>query len=99
MEKLVFKTPTDCLVEYIENNEKLFGICETINNSLTHGDEIKTSFISTIEIVEKLTWGDICILTDIYKRFGWKFTITKNVYHETKETYSLTFELKERTNG
>lgn len=72
MEKLNFVTPTECLLNKIKENNNLSYICSEINKSLNHSFGLNKNVTIIINLDFEISYDELYILRDIYKRFGWK---------------------------
>lgn len=75
MSKVKFKTPTQIIVERVEENEVLSSIANEILNTIDN--EFKPSSIRVFCVVEtkkKIDWQEMNLIVDAFKRFGWQIS-------------------------
>lgn len=88
MATIKFITPLDTIVRFIESDENLSNICQTILNVLNSIEKQKLGLISikNIKMNKSLTDEDESLLKYAFASYGWKFLVHSR-YNENGEYY------------
>jgi len=88
MAKINFITPLDVMVRFIESDENLTNICQTILNVLNSIEKQKLGLLSikNIKMDKPLNDQDESLLKYVFACHGWKFLVHSR-YNENGEYY------------